>query len=215
MNRLPTILLIIAVLVGLVFADQTGGDGDTTESALAVGGPVGRSGAEEGSTWYCTAGFATPDGANEHLVILTNESEQPVQGSLTIFPSLLDTLGNTVPFARVCGMRITEADVEAQTLTMVMPLNGDLERGAGTKQFHGGSIAALIDTAGTFVMVMVSGGAVPTINFRTDFLRPAIDTTLTATATVRKAGRTVGVVDIDVVSDEGKLIAVGRGTFGT
>ena len=126
----------------------------------------------------------------------------------------LDAFLATVPFAQVCGMRITDADYDAQTLTMVMPLADRLERGAGTKQFHGGSIASLIDTAGTFVMVMVSRGAVPTINFRTDFLRPAIDTTLTATASVRKAGRTVGVVDIDVTSDEGKLIAVGRGTFG-
>lgn len=121
---------------------------------------------------------------------------------------------DTVPFAKICGMRITEADFDAQTLTMEMPLSDDLERGAGTKQFHGGAIAALIDTVGTFVMVMVSRGAVPTINFRTDFLRPAIDTNLTATARVRKAGRTVGVVDIDVTSDEGKLIAVGRGSFG-
>ena len=100
MNRLPTILLIVAVLVGLVFVDRSGGDSAVSESAMDVGGPVGRAGVDEGSTWYCAAGFATPDGANDHLVILTNESEQPVRGSLTLFPSLLDTLGNPVPFER-------------------------------------------------------------------------------------------------------------------
>ncbi len=61
---------------------------------------------------------------------------------------------------------------------------------------------------------MSLGGGVPTINFRTDFLRPAISPRLTATARVRRAGRTVGVVDIDVFDDEERLVAVGRGTYG-
>ena len=55
----------------------------------------------------------------------------------------------------------------------------------------------------------------PTINIRIDYLRPASDTRLHAQARVRKAGRTVGVVDIDVLDDQGRLIAVGRGTYGT
>jgi len=62
---------------------------------------------------------------------------------------------------------------------------------------------------------MLLGRGVPTINFRTDYLRPAIKTSLTAIAQVRRVGRTVGVVDVDVVNDEGKLVAVGRGTFGS
>jgi uncharacterized protein (TIGR00369 family) len=62
---------------------------------------------------------------------------------------------------------------------------------------------------------MVLGHGVPTVNFRTDYLRPAINTSLRAVATVRRAGRTVGVVDVDVLDDQDKLVAVGRGTFGT
>ena len=76
-------------------------------------------------------------------------------------------------------------------------------------------IAALIDTAGCFALVMVQGHGVPTVNFRTDYLRPAINTSLIARAAVRRVGRTVGVVDVDVYDDADKLIAVGRGTFGT
>ena len=119
------------------------------------------------------------------------------------------------PFIHSCGMHIIEADVDRQRLRIDMPLIAALERAAGSKQFHGGAIASLIDTAGTFALVMLSGKAIPTINFRTDFLRPAVDTTLRADAQVRKVGRTVGVVDIDVTDQDGKLLAVGRGTFGT
>ncbi len=73
----------------------------------------------------------------------------------------------------------------------------------------------MIDIAGDYAIVMSVGGGVPTINFRTDYLRPATNTALTATATVRRAGRTFAVVDIDVKDDDGRLIAIGRGTYGT
>jgi uncharacterized protein (TIGR00369 family) len=56
---------------------------------------------------------------------------------------------------------------------------------------------------------------VPTINFRVDYLRPAMTARLTATATVRRAGRTVAIVDIDVEDGEGRLVAVGRGCYAT
>ena len=62
---------------------------------------------------------------------------------------------------------------------------------------------------------MLLGHGVPTVNFRTDYLRPAINTSLTAVATVRRVGRTVGVVDVDVYNDGEALVAVGRGTFGS
>ncbi len=127
----------------------------------------------------------------------------------------LQAFMNGSPFIQGCGMRVVFADKDEQILRIEMPLIERLERAAGSKQFHGGAIASLIDTAGTFALVMLAGKAIPTINFRTDFLRPAIDTTLTAEARVRKVGRTVGVVDIDVTDNEGKLLAVGRGTFGT
>jgi acyl-coenzyme A thioesterase PaaI-like protein len=35
------------------------------------------------------------------------------------------------------------------------------------------------------------------VNFRVDYLRPKIDTALVVTATVRRSGRVVGVVDIE------------------
>ncbi|HKF63882.1 MAG TPA: PaaI family thioesterase [Dongiaceae bacterium] len=53
----------------------------------------------------------------------------------------------------------------------------------------------------------------PTINLRIDYLCPAGGDTLTATASVRRAGRTIGVVDIDVTDTAGRLVAIGRGCY--
>jgi len=117
------------------------------------------------------------------------------------------------PFIKHSGMTMTAIDKEAEMLTMTMPLKPEFERAPGTGQFHGGPIAALIDTAGCFGLIMVLGHGVPTVNFRTDYLRPAINTGLRADARVRRIGRTVGVVDVDVYDDNEKLVAVGRGTF--
>ena len=74
-------------------------------------------------------------------------------------------------------------------------------------------LRTFIDVAGDFALALVVGGPVPTINLRVDYLRPATHTGLTATARVRRAGRTVGVVDVDVHDDSGKLVAVGRGCY--
>ena len=119
------------------------------------------------------------------------------------------------PFIHNCGMQVRAMDVEAETLSMTMPLKPEMERGAGTGQFHGGPIAALIDTTGCFALIMLLGHGVPTVNFRTDYLRPAINTSLRAVASVRRVGKMVGVVDVDVYNDNEQLVAVGRGTFGS
>ena len=119
------------------------------------------------------------------------------------------------PYISSSGMEIVEINPGAESLTVSMAIKPEFERFEGSGQFHGGPIAALIDTAGCFALVMLLGRGVPTMNFRTDYLRPAIETNLRAEARVRRVGRTVGVVDVDVLDDSGKLVAVGRGTFGS
>ena len=91
----------------------------------------------------------------------------------------------------------------------------ELERGPGTRQFHGGPIAAFIDIAGDFAIGMLVGGGVPTMNFRTDYLRPAIGNALVAVARVRRAGKTASVVDVEVIDDEERVVALGRGTYSS
>ncbi len=119
------------------------------------------------------------------------------------------------PFIAFLGLTVTEADPVRQLVTMTLPMRPEFERGAGSGQWHGGPIAAVIDTVGDFALVMILGRPLPTINFRVDYLRPAINTALTATAHVRRAGRSVGVVDIDVTDSSGNLVAVGRASYST
>jgi uncharacterized protein (TIGR00369 family) len=117
------------------------------------------------------------------------------------------------PFIRFLGLVVDEADPTAQCVTMTAPMRPEFERIAGSGQWHGGPIAAVIDTAGDYALVMTVGRPLPTVNFRVDYLRPAINTALTATARVRRAGRSVGVVDVDVTDSRGALVAVGRATY--
>jgi uncharacterized protein (TIGR00369 family) len=119
------------------------------------------------------------------------------------------------PFIRFLDLSIESADLDRQEIAMKMPMRPELERGAGSGQFHGGPIASLIDTVGDFAVVAIVKGPVPTINFRVDYLRPAGGAYLIARAKVRRAGRTVGVVDIDVYDEQDRLCAIGRGCYGT
>ena len=134
-------------------------------------------------------------------------------GSLTLAD--VQAMFDASPYIRHSGMEAVGLDRDPPAITVRLPMRPEFERRAGTGQWHGGPIAALIDVAGDYALALHTGGPVPTINFRTDYLRPAVDTPLTAFARVRRAGRTVGVVDVDVTDDEGRLVAVGRGAYGT
>jgi uncharacterized protein (TIGR00369 family) len=112
-------------------------------------------------------------------------------------------------------LTVLSADPDAQQVVMRAAMRPEFERGRGTGQWHGGPIAAIIDTAGDYALVMLLGRPLPTVNFRVDYLRPAIDTALIVTATVRRSGRLVGIVDVDVVNESGQLLAIGRATYAT
>lgn len=117
------------------------------------------------------------------------------------------------PFIGFLGLKVLAADHATSTFSARMPLRPELERRAGTKQFHGGPIASFIDTVGDFAIGMMVGGGVPTINLRIDYLRPSVGDYLDATAIVRRTGKSTALVDIDVFGPDGKLVAVGRGAY--
>ncbi len=125
----------------------------------------------------------------------------------------IQTIFEVSPAIAALGLQVGELDYDKSEITVVMPLKPSLERRAGTKQFHGGPIASFIDTVGDFAIGMMIGGGVPTINIRIDYLKPAVGDFLTGTARVRRQGRTVAVVDIDVFDQKDALVAVGRGTY--
>lgn len=117
------------------------------------------------------------------------------------------------PFISMLGLTVEKIDHKSGTLVLRMPGQPHLERRVDSGQFHGGAIASLIDVAGDFAIGMLLGDGVPTMNLRIDYLRSAAGSHLDAIAILRKQGRTTAVVDVDVVSEDGKLVAIGRGTW--
>ncbi len=80
---------------------------------------------------------------------------------------------------------------------------------------HGGILSSLIDVAGDFALITMVGKAIPTIDLRIDFLRPARKEDLYAEAKVVKCGRSLGISDVVILNQAGKEIAVGRGVYST
>jgi len=119
--------------------------------------------------------------------------------------------------AFIDSLRLTvlAAQPEKEQVVMRAEMRPEFERGRGTGQWHGGPIAAIIDTVGDYALVMLLGRPLPTVNFRVDYVRPAIETALIVTATVRRSGKLVGIVDIDVANETGQLVAIGRATYAT
>ena len=151
MNRWPPLILVIAMVAALLFFDQRTSASTDAQIIPAVAGmgpaaaPVGAS----GSTWYCPAGFATPDGANDHLVVITNPSDQPVTGTLTLFPALVDIEGNSLPFARA-AQPLDIAPMSQSTIELG-PLVASLDPDLATS--GGALVAAMVevDAGGVFV----------------------------------------------------------------
>lgn len=125
----------------------------------------------------------------------------------------IQALFDASPFISWLGMRALAVEYDKSEFSASMPLRPELERRRGTRQFHGGPIAAFIDTVGDFAIGMLAGGGVPTMNLRIDYVRPAIGDSLTGVGRVRRLGRTAAIIDIDVTDAEGRLVAIGRGTY--
>jgi uncharacterized protein (TIGR00369 family) len=117
------------------------------------------------------------------------------------------------PFIASLGLKVVSVDHAKGEISVQMPLKPEFERRRGTRQFHGGPIAAFIDVVGDYAIGMLVGGGVPTINLRIDYLRPAIGQSITGIGRVRRQGRTVALVDIEITDEGGKLVAVGRDTY--
>jgi uncharacterized protein (TIGR00369 family) len=118
------------------------------------------------------------------------------------------------PFNVLLDLEVMTADPEKQEVVMRLKMRPEFERLAGSGQWHGGPIAAAIDTVGDYALAMLFGKPLPTINLRVDYLRPGKDT-LTLIARIRRSGKTVGVVDVDVLDEGARLVAIGRANYST
>ena len=118
------------------------------------------------------------------------------------------------PFNALLDLEVVTADPQKQEVVMRLKMRPEFERLAGTGQWHGGPIAAAIDIVGDYALAMLFGKPLPTINLRVDYLRPGKDA-LTLVALIRRSGKTVGVVDVEVLNEAGDLVAIGRANYST
>ena len=142
-------------------------------------------------------------------------SEEKTSSPGPLTDAELQAMLDNSPFISFLGLKVTEADPAKERVTMRCEMRPEFERGKGTGQWHGGPLAAIIDTVGDYALIMALRRPLPTINFRVDYLRPAIKTSLITTATVRRNGKSVGVVDVDVCNEQKALLAIGRATYST
>ena len=115
------------------------------------------------------------------------------------------------PFSRLIGIEdgVSEGGVGCVSLE-IRPHH---LQAAG--RVHGGLIAVLVDTA-FFRAVrsrLAPGQRTTTIELKINFLEPADSGRLTATATLIGDGGRLMVADVQVTSDDGRLIAQALGTF--
>ncbi len=108
---------------------------------------------------------------------------------------------------------VLELDNEAMTLALKVHMRPEFERQPDTGHWHGGVLASLIDIAGCYALMLVAGGQMLTLNFSTDFLRLAVSDHLIVHARVRRVGRTVGFVDVEIEDAEDRQVAMGRACY--
>ena len=123
----------------------------------------------------------------------------------------LQALMDTVPLHRVLGFRVEALELgeAGAKLSVSGVTGGNAARQDNADQAHGGAIATLLDTTATFAASAALGRTVPTAMLSVDYLRPAGGGSMTAMATVRKLGRSLTLVDVELIAS-GKLAAVAR-----
>ncbi len=133
------------------------------------------------------------------------------------------------PVNKAFGFKIKSLDPNNPQLEMKM--NDDLVGLIYDPMLHGGVIAAVLDAIGSLTVFldiigkMKSGSAqekmeafrekskLNTIDLRVDYLRPGKGKVFTASGSILRTGKKVGVSRMELHNEKQHLIAVGTGTY--
>jgi uncharacterized protein (TIGR00369 family) len=117
------------------------------------------------------------------------------------------------PIAKLIGLEVESVERGRAVTT----LHAGARHANPMGTLHGGILADLADAAMgmAYASTLDEGEAFTTLELKINFLRPVWDARLTATGTVKQGGRTVGLVECDVVDEDGRLIAHASSTCMT
>ena len=117
-----------------------------------------------------------------------------------------DYIQDIVPIAKTLGIR--SLAFSKDEVVLALDYRPELCQPAGL--LHGGAIMTLADTAGgslAFANLPEGAEGTSTIESKTNFLSAVSSGTITATARVLKAGRSVIVIETELTDDSGRLVA--------
>ena len=132
-------------------------------------------------------------------------------GSLDL--ATAQTLLDGAPFHRWLGLRMVHCG--EGRCEVHLPFREELLGDPDVPYVHGGILASLLDIAGDFAVASLLGRGVPTIDMRVDYLRTAGRIDLVGRASVVKMGRTLAVVDAEVMDDAQRKLAAARALYST
>lgn len=116
------------------------------------------------------------------------------------------------PYHRWLGVELLRAD--AGEVEVRLPFREEFLASDDRLSVHGGIISTLADLTTCFAMMSATGRDAPNMNLQVDYLRMVgPDTDLIARGRTVKAGRSVGVADVEIRAPSGRLVAVGRSTL--
>jgi len=119
---------------------------------------------------------------------------------------------NAQPFSQFIGAELITSSNDSAELALAIQDHHKQQHGF----VHGGVISYLADNAITFAGGLALGGNALTVEFKINYLRPAIGTRLVAIAQARSTGKRMAVCQCEVYAVEGdarKLCALAQGTI--
>lgn len=132
-------------------------------------------------------------------------------GPLPLSAAEVQAHSDSLPFNKVLGIRVH--GVDATGVRLELPWQAMFTGSTVKQHMHGGIVASLIDCTCGLTVVALRGTGAPTVDMRVDFHRGASPGPLFSTGKALRIGRTLAVVDAEVLNAEGKLVASGRAVF--
>jgi uncharacterized protein (TIGR00369 family) len=117
------------------------------------------------------------------------------------------------PVAKLIGFKL----IDVKPGEAVFELQATKTHANPMGTLHGGILCDIADAAMgvAYASNLVEGESFTTLELKINFLKPIWNAHLTATARVVKQGRTVGMVECDVVDEQGSLVARANSTCMT